>query len=187
MTTNHRETATLAAGCFWCVEAVFQRLRGVEKVVSGYTGGTLAHPLYEQVCTGATGHAEAVQITYDPEVISFEEILAVFWQTHDPTTRNRQGHDAGTQYRSGIFYHSEEQKAAAEKSKKEIDASGSLPAPIVTEIVPYTAFYQADWRHQEYYLTHPEEAYCQVVIAPKIRKLCREFPDKVTDDGRPAG
>jgi peptide-methionine (S)-S-oxide reductase len=181
------ETATLGGGCFWCVEAVFQSLKGVESVVSGYAGGHVAHPLYEQVCMGTTGHAEVVQITYDPEVISFEEILDVFWRTHDPTSRNRQGHDSGPQYRSIILYHSEEQRLVAEKSKKEADASGSWPTPIVTEIVPFTTFYQADLRHQEYYLTHPEEAYCQVVIDPKVRKLRKEFPGKVKDEPRNAG
>lgn len=173
------ETATLGAGCFWCVEAVFQSLKGVEKVVPGYAGGHVANPLYEQVCMGNTGHAETVQITFDPEVITFEEILSVFWRTHDPTTRNRQGHDAGPQYRSAIFYHTEEQRTAAEKSRDEMDASGRRPAPIVTEIVPYTNFYPADSRHKDYFLTHPEEAYCQVVIEPKIVKLRKEFPDKV--------
>ncbi len=173
------ETATLGAGCFWCVEAVFQSLKGVEHVVSGYAGGHVANPLYEQVCMGNTGHAEAVQITFDPEVISFDDILAVFWRTHDPTTKNRQGHDSGPQYRSVIFCHSEEQRITAEKSRREMDASGSWPAPIVTEIVPYTNFYPADARHRDYFLNHPEEAYCQVVIEPKIDKLRKNFPGKV--------
>ncbi len=173
------ETATLGAGCFWCVEAVFRNLKGVEKVVSGYAGGHVANPLYEQVCMGTTGHAEAVQVTYDPKVISFEDILSIFWRTHDPTTRNRQGHDSGPQYRSVILYHSEQQRIAAEESRNEMDASGRWPAPIVTEIVPFTNFYPADSRHQDYFLAHPEEAYCQVVIEPKIVKLRKEFPDKV--------
>jgi peptide-methionine (S)-S-oxide reductase len=181
------ETATLGGGCFWCVEAVFRSLKGVESVVSGYAGGNVACPLYEQVCLGTTGHAEVVQITYDPMVISFEEILDVFWRTHDPTTRNRQGHDSGTQYRSIILFHSEEQRITAEKSKREADASGSLPAPIVTEIVPFTAFYPADSRHQEYYLTHPDEAYCQVVIQPKIRKVKKVFPGKVKEEFQDIG
>ncbi|MRR58305.1 MAG: peptide-methionine (S)-S-oxide reductase [Deltaproteobacteria bacterium] len=176
------ETATLGAGCFWCVEAVFRSLKGVASVVSGYAGGTVAYPLYEQVCMGTTGHAEVVQITYDPGEISFGQILAVFWTTHDPTTRNRQGHDSGPQYRSIILYHSEEQRLAAEQSKKEADASGSWDAPIVTEIVPFTAFYHADGRHQEYYLTHPQEAYCQVVIDPKLVKLRKEFQCLVKDE-----
>jgi len=176
------ETATLGAGCFWCVEAVFRSLKGVASVVSGYAGGTVANPLYEQVCMGTTGHAEVVQITYDPEVISFEQILAVFWTSHNPTTRNRQGHDSGSQYRSIILYHSEEQRLTAEQSKREADASGAWDAPIVTEIVPFTAFYQADGRHQKYYLTHPQEAYCQVVIDPKLGKLRKEFQGLVKDE-----
>lgn len=179
--SENMETATLGAGCFWCVEAVFESLKGVEQVVSGYAGGTLAHPTYEQVCRGNTGHAETVQITFDPEVISFAEILDVFWRTHDPTTLNRQGHDSGTQYRSVIFYHNEEQKTIAEKSRREMDASGLWAAPIVTEIVPFTSFYKADGRHQNYYSTNPDEAYCQVVIDPKIRKLRKEFQDKLKD------
>ncbi|MEA5113625.1 MAG: peptide-methionine (S)-S-oxide reductase MsrA [Geobacteraceae bacterium] len=174
------ETSTLGAGCFWCVEAVFQGLKGVEKVVSGYAGGHVANPLYEQVCMGNTGHAEAVRITFDPEVITFEEILSVFWRTHDPTTKNRQGHDSGPQYRSVIFYHNEEQRKAAEKSRREMDASGYWPAPIVTEIAQFTNFYPADARHENYFATHPEEAYCQVVIEPKIVKLRKEFPDKIS-------
>lgn len=181
------ETATLGGGCFWCVEAVFRSLKGVESVVSGYAGGNVAYPLYEQVCLGTTGHAEVVQITYDPEVISFEVILDVFWRTHNPTTRNRQGHDSGPQYRSIILYHSDEQRRAAEKSKREADAAGFWPAPIVTEIVPFTAFYPADFRHQEYYLTHPDEAYCQVVIDPKIRAVRKGFPTMVKDEYPEAG
>ena len=175
------ETATLGAGCFWCVEAVFQSLRGVEQVVSGYSGGSLAHPTYEQVCRGTTGHAEVVQITFDPEVISFASILDVFWHTHDPTTRNRQGHDSGTQYRSVIFFHDEGQQAIAEKSRREMDALGLWPDAIVTEIVPFTAFYKADGRHRNYYLANPAEAYCKVVIDPKISKLRKVFQDKLKD------
>jgi peptide-methionine (S)-S-oxide reductase len=173
--SGKRETTTLGAGCFWCVEAVFQSLNGVEQVVSGYAGGSLAYPTYEQVCRGTTGHAEVVRITFDPEVISFADLLAVFWYSHDPTTLNRQGHDSGTQYRSVIFYHNDEQKTVAEKSKIDADESGLWPGPIVTEIVPFTAFYMADGRHQNYYLTNPDEAYCQVVIDPKLRKLSKEF------------
>lgn len=181
------ETATLGGGCFWCVEAVFQSLKGVESVVSGYAGGNVAFPLYEQVCLGTTGHAEVVQITFDPEEISFEEILDVFWHTHDPTTRNRQGHDSGPQYRSIILYHSEQQRIVAEKSRMETDASGIRPSPIVTEIVPFTAFYPADVRHQEFFLTHPEEAYCQVVIVPKIRTVRKVFPGKVKEEFQDSG
>jgi peptide-methionine (S)-S-oxide reductase len=173
------ETATLGGGCFWCLEAAYQCLKGVEKVVSGYAGGTLAYPLYEQVCRGTTGHAEVVQITFDPAVISYDEILSVFWCIHNPTTRNRQGHDSGTQYRSVIFYPSEEQRSVAEKSLREADASGVWTSPIVTELLPFTTFYQADERHQDYYLSHPEESYCQVVIEPKVAKLRKAFQDKV--------
>lgn len=173
------ETATLGGGCFWCLEAAYQCLKGVETVISGYAGGTLAYPLYEQVCLGTTGHAEVVQISFDPAVISFEEILSAFWCIHDPTTRNRQGHDSGTQYRSIIFYHSEEQRIAAERSLREANASGIWNNPIVTEIVPYTVFYKADGRHQDYFLSHPEEAYCQVVIEPKVTKLRKAFHDKL--------
>jgi peptide-methionine (S)-S-oxide reductase len=173
------ETATLGGGCFWCLEAAFQCLKGVEAVVSGYAGGTVAYPLYEQVCMGTTGHAEVVQITFDPSVISFKDILSVFWCIHNPTTRNRQGHDSGTQYRSIIFCHSEEQRIAAESSLREAEASGAWTGPIVTEIVPFTAFYKADGRHQDYFHSHPEEAYCQVVIEPKIAKLRKTFQDKL--------
>jgi len=177
--TDTREKATLGGGCFWCLEAAYQCLKGVETVVSGYAGGNLAYPLYEQVCLGTTGHAEVVQITFDPAVISYEEIISVFWSIHDPTTRNRQGHDSGTQYRSIIFYHSEEQRIAADKSLREANASGIWKNPIVTEIVPYSVFYKADGRHQDYYLSHPEEAYCQVVIEPKVTKLRKAFYDKL--------
>jgi len=175
------ETATLGGGCFWCMEAVFQGLKGVESVVPGYAGGHVPYPLYEQVCLGTTGHAEVVRITFDAEGISFGEILEVFWRTHDPTTRNRQGHDTGPQYRSLILYHDEQQRVVAEQSKHDADASGRWPAPLVTEIVPLNAFYPADSRHRDYYLTHPEDAYCQVVIEPKIRKLKKEFPDRVQE------
>ena len=185
--SEKRELATLGAGCFWCVEAVFRNLKGVEEVVSGYSGGALAYPIYEQVCTGATGHAEAVQITFDPEAISFSEILYVFWRTHDPTTVNRQGYDTGTQYRSVIFYHNEEQRVEAEKSKKEADESGLWPGPIVTEIAPYTNFYKAEEYHQDYYRMNPDQSYCQVVIDPKIRKMRKEFQDKLKEASEGAG
>ena len=174
-----REKATLGGGCFWCLEAAYQCLQGVESVVSGYAGGTLAYPLYEQVCMGTTGHAEVVQITFNPALITYEDILSVFWCIHDPTTRNRQGHDTGTQYRSVIFYHSEEQRRVAESSLRDAEASGVWTGPIVTEVVPYTAFYPADERHQNYFRSHPEEAYCQVVIEPKIAKLRKAFQDKL--------
>jgi peptide-methionine (S)-S-oxide reductase len=171
------ETATLGAGCFWCVEAVFQDFKGVHQVVSGYAGGTVKNPTYRQVCAGTTGHAEAVQITFDPEVISFADLLHVFWRTHDPTTLNRQGADVGAQYRSVIFYHNEEQKAIAEKSKRETAASGLWPNPIVTEIVPFTNFYKAEDYHQNYFNLNPNQPYCQLVIDPKVRKFRKNFKD----------
>jgi len=180
MSEKH-EIATLGAGCFWCVEAVFQNLRGVERVVSGYAGGSPAYPTYEQVCRGTTGHAEAVQLTFDPEVISYPEILDVFWRTHDPTTPNRQGYDTGTQYRSVIFVHNGEQKTVAEQSKAAAGSAGLWPNPIVTEIVPFTNFYPAEEHHQDYYRSNPDQPYCQVVIDPKIRKLKKDFADKLKE------
>lgn len=167
--------ATFAGGCFWCTEAVFQRLRGVEKVVSGYTGGELANPTYEQVCTGQTGHAEAVEITFDPSTISYEDLLHVFFKTHDPTTLNRQGADVGTQYRSAIFYHDEAQKAAAERIIRELDASGEFGRPIVTEVAPAGPYYPAEDYHVDFYDRNREYGYCRVVIDPKIQKLYKEF------------
>ncbi len=180
MGTQH-ETATLAAGCFWCVEAVFVRLRGVAGVVSGYAGGTVENPTYEEVCTGRTGHAEAIQITFDPEVISFGEILEVFWRSHDPTTLNRQGADHGTQYRSAIFCHDERQREIALASKRE--AQALWPDPVVTEIVPFTGFYRAEGYHQEFYRYNREQPYCRIVIAPKIAKLEKEFAPRLKDPG----
>ncbi len=179
--SDKREVATLGGGCFWCVEAVYQDLKGVHSVVSGYAGGTIKNPTYEQICTGRTGHAEVAQITFDPEVISYEDILYVFWRTHDPTTLNRQGADIGTQYRSVIFYHNEEQKAIAEKSKRETDASGLWSNPIVTEISPLPEFYEAEGYHQNYYRTNPNQPYCRVVIDPKVSKFRKEFQDKLKD------
>lgn len=179
--SDKREVATFGAGCFWCVEAVFQDLKGVEQVVSGYAGGTVDNPTYHQVCSGTTGHAEVTQITYDPEIISFAELLEVFWRTHDPTTLNRQGADVGTQYRSAIFYHNDEQKAIAEKSKQETDASGLWPNPIVTEIVPFRNFYKAEGYHQNYYRNNPYQPYCRMVIDPKVRKLRKEFGAKLKE------
>lgn len=175
------ETATLGAGCFWCVEAVFQELRGVQHVESGYAGGTVEHPTYEQVCRGITGHAEAVQITFDPQIITFEELLDVFWRTHDPTTLNRQGPDVGTQYRSAIFYHTEQQHQGAEKSKQEANAAGLWPSPIVTEIVPFTNFYPAEAYHQNFYRENPYQPYCSVMINPKLQKLRKEFAEKLAN------
>jgi peptide-methionine (S)-S-oxide reductase len=173
------ETATFGAGCFWCVEAIFLDLQGVHKVVSGYAGGTVQNPTYQQVCSGTTGHAEVTQITFDPEVISYEELLYVFWRTHDPTTLNRQGADVGTQYRSVIFYHDEAQKAIAEQSKQETDASDLWPNPIVTEIVPFEHFYEAEAYHQNYYHLNPNQPYCRLVIDPKVQKFRKTFQDQL--------
>ncbi len=178
-TDKNMEVATFGAGCFWCVEAVFQRLNGVEKVVSGYCGGTVADPTYKQICTGNTGHAEVCQITYDPKKITYDELLEVFWQTHNPTTLNRQGNDVGTQYRSAIFYHNDTQKALAEKYKKELDASGAFNQPIVTEITALPTFYAAEDYHQNYYNENSNQGYCQFVIVPKIEKLKKVFANKL--------
>ena len=173
------ETATFGSGCFWCTEAVFERLNGVHKVVSGYAGGTVENPTYEQVCSGKTGHAEVTQITYDPKVITYDELLEVFWRTHDPTTLNRQGNDVGTQYRSVIFYHNEEQKRLAEKYKEELNKSGAWDKPIVTEIKPFTNFYPAENYHQNYYDNNPAQPYCSFVITPKVEKFEKVFKDKL--------
>jgi peptide-methionine (S)-S-oxide reductase len=173
------ETATFGAGCFWCVEAVFQQLEGVKTVVSGYTGGKVENPTYRQVSAGTTGHAEVIQLTYDPKVVTFPELLEVFWQTHDPTTLNRQGADVGTQYRSAVFYHTPEQKALAEKYKQELDASGAFNSPIVTEIVPVGKFYKAEDYHQNYYNLNSSQPYCSYVITPKLEKLKKVFKDKL--------
>jgi peptide-methionine (S)-S-oxide reductase len=177
-------TATFGAGCFWCIEAVYQELQGVQRVVSGYAGGTVEHPTYEQVCMGRTGHAEVIQVTFDPTVITFAELLDVFWRVHDPTTLNRQGPDVGTQYRSAIFYHDEQQRLIAEKSKQEVEASGLWPRPIVTEITPCTNFYQAEVYHQDYYRQNPHQPYCFVMIDPKLQKLRKEFPEKLKEPQR---
>lgn len=173
------DTATLGAGCFWCVEAVFQNLNGVVSVTSGYSGGTISNPSYKEVCAGTTGHAEVCNVVYDPSKISFDEILEVFWKTHDPTTMNRQGNDVGTQYRSAIFYHSEKQKELAEKYKKELNASGAFDKPIVTEISPYTNFYKAEDYHQDYYNQNGDQPYCRFVIQPKVEKFKKVFSDKL--------
>ncbi len=177
-----KEIATLGGGCFWCLEAIFKELRGVEKVVSGYSGGNLPNPTYREVCTGNTGHAEAVQITFDPEIIKFREILEIFFTIHDPTTLNRQGADIGTQYRSVIFYHTLEQKEAAEKVIAELEANKLWDAPIVTEVVPFKAFYEAEEYHQEYFERNPEQPYCRVVIAPKVAKFRKQFLAKLKKD-----
>ncbi len=168
-TMNHTETAVLGGGCFWCMEAEFQRIPGVKSVASGFAGGTTANPTYQQVCTGETGHAEVTKIEFDPQKISYEKLLSYFWDAHDPTTLNRQGADVGTQYRSVIFYSSEAQKEAAIKSKA--DAQKNFKSPIVTEIVPLKTFYQAEDYHQDYYNNNSSAPYCQVVIRPKVEKL----------------
>ncbi len=178
----NREIATLAGGCFWCLEAVFEQLKGVEKVESGYSGGTVANPTYEQVCTGTTGHAEAVQITFDPAVISFEDLLGVFFTIHDPTTLNRQGMDVGPQYRSAIFYHDEAQKAAAERVIAEMEQAGVWDDPIVTEVTPFTAFYPAEDYHRRYFQLHPDQPYCRAVIAPKVAKFRKKYLDRLKLD-----
>jgi peptide-methionine (S)-S-oxide reductase len=174
-----REIATLGGGCFWCLEAVYDEVAGVEDVVSGYAGGAVAHPSYAQVGSGRTGHAEVVQVTFDPRVISYQELLEVFFTIHDPTTPNRQGHDIGPQYRSIILYHSPEQHAVARETIARLDAAGIWGAPIVTEIEPYTVFYPAEDYHQEYFRNNPEQAYCQVVVAPKVVKARKEFMQKL--------
>ena len=176
---DNLQKATFGSGCFWCTEAIFERLKGVKSVVSGYSGGKVENPTYEEVCTGTTGHAEVTQITYDPAVISFDELLEVFWKTHDPTTLNRQGNDVGPQYRSVIFYHNEEQKKLAEKYKYVLEKSGAWEKPIVTEISPFTKFYPAEDYHQEYYENNPNQGYCAFVIAPKIEKFEKVFKDKL--------
>jgi peptide-methionine (S)-S-oxide reductase len=176
---NVKEIATLAGGCFWCLEAVFADLRGVEKVESGYSGGATDNPTYGQVCSGTTGHAEVVQVTFDPKLISFKEILEIFFVIHDPTTINRQGADAGTQYRSAIYFHTPEQKMITEQVIKEINASGIWNAPIVSEVAPVRVFYKAEDYHQEYYKNNPEQMYCQLVIAPKVSKFRKQFTDRL--------
>ena len=178
-TSSTQEVATLGGGCFWCLEAVFDELNGVERVESGYAGGTVPNPSYEAVCAEITGHAEVVQVTFNPQVISFKEILEVFFTIHDPTTLNRQGADVGTQYRSVIFYHTPEQQAVAAQVIQELTAAGVWKARIVTELVPFTAFYRAEDYHQEFFQRHPEQLYCQFVIAPKVSKLRKEFLAKL--------
>jgi len=173
------QVATFGSGCFWCTEAIFERLNGIVKVESGYSGGKVENPTYEEVCTGSTGYAEVTQITYDPSTISYDELLEVFWKTHDPTTLNRQGNDVGTQYRSVIFYHNEEQKKLAEKYKSELDKSGAWDKPIVTEISPFTNFYPAEGYHQDYYENNPNQGYCAFVIAPKVEKFEKVFKNKL--------
>jgi peptide-methionine (S)-S-oxide reductase len=173
------ETATFGGGCFWCTEAVMQPLKGVEQVVSGYMGGKTVNPTYEQICTGTTGHAEVIQVTYDPALVSYAQLLQVFWQTHDPTTLNQQGADMGTQYRSVVFYHTPEQKAEAEKYRKKLDEAKIFDDPIVTEITAAEKFYPAEKYHQNYYRLNPDKSYCRAVIGPKMKKLKELFSDKL--------
>ena len=176
---HNTEVTTLGAGCFWCVEAIYQRLDGVEKVESGYSGGSVKNPSYEEVCTGRTGHAEVIQVTFDPLKISFKELLSVFFRTHDPTTLNKQGADVGTQYRSAIFYHSDEQRKTAEEVKKETDAAKIWDDPTVTEISPFFGFYKAEEYHQNYYNQNSYQPYCMMVINPKLSKFKKEFGSKL--------
>ncbi|MBX7151224.1 peptide-methionine (S)-S-oxide reductase MsrA [bacterium] len=177
--SNPLDTATFGAGCFWCVEAVFQRLKGVQSVTSGYSGGNVDNPTYQQVCTGQTGHAEVCQITYDPKQIGFLDLLEVFFQTHDPTTLNQQGGDHGTQYRSAIFYHNDEQRQLAEKVKTELNAAGAYPNPIVTEIAAFKKFYKAEDYHQNYFNANGNQPYCSYVIKPKLEKFKKVFKEKL--------
>jgi peptide-methionine (S)-S-oxide reductase len=177
--TVHTEVATLGGGCFWCLEAVFDELRGVEEVVSGYSGGTVPDPTYEQVCRGNTGHAEVVQVTFDPAVVSFREILEVYFSIHDPTTLNRQGADVGTQYRSVVFYHTPEQKRVAEEVITELEEASIWDDPIVTEVTPSGTFYGAENYHQQYFRRNQRQPYCQVVVAPKVAKFRKQHLDRL--------
>jgi peptide-methionine (S)-S-oxide reductase len=179
--TTQLETATFGSGCFWCTEAVFDRLKGVKSVVSGYTGGHLKDPTYEQVCSGTTGHAEVIQVTFDPNEISYPQLLRVFWNTHDPTTLNQQGHDVGTQYRSAVFYHTDQQRNLAEYYKQQLDTSKVFKAPIVTEIVPFKTFYPAEKYHQDYFELNPSQQYCSFVIRPKVEKFEQAFGELIED------
>ena len=179
MENNLQETATLAAGCFWCVEAVFDDLKGVEDVVSGYAGGHTENPTYQEVCSETTGHAEVVQIKFDPEMLSFADLLRVFFSVHDPTTLNRQGNDVGSSYRSAIFYHSDEQKQTAEEIIKEVTEAAIYDKPIVTEVTEFTNFYAAENYHQEYFSNNPNQPYCAAVVAPKVAKFRKNFVDRL--------
>lgn len=173
------DAATLAGGCFWCIEAVFREVDGVESVISGYTGGTTANPTYQEVCNDETGHAEAVQVTFDPAKISYRQVLEIFFSVHDPTTLNRQSGDTGTQYRSAIFYHNEQQKRIAEELIRELNKSGLWKKPIVTQIAPLNKFYPAEDYHREYFSRHPEERYCQMVISPKVNKFRKQWAKRL--------
>ncbi|HEX6938863.1 MAG TPA: peptide-methionine (S)-S-oxide reductase MsrA [Longimicrobiales bacterium] len=179
MSGSRTEVATLAGGCFWCLEAVFELLRGVEKVEPGYSGGRVERPTYEEVCSGTTGHAEVVQVTFDPDVIGYRDLLDVFFTIHDPTQLDRQGPDVGTQYRSAIFYHSPAQREAAEQAIRDLEAEGVWERPIVTRVEPFEAFYPAEEYHREYYRRHPTQPYCMAVIAPKVAKARKRFLDRL--------
>lgn len=179
MSTDHTEVATLGGGCFWCIDTLFRDLKGVEKVVSGYSGGETVNPTYKDVCSGRTGHAEVIEVTFDPTVLSFRDLLGVFFTVHDPTTLNRQGGDVGEQYRSVILYHSPEQRAIAQQVIDELTSEHVWDDPIVTQLVPFTAFYPAEEYHQEYYALNPEQPYCQVVIAPKVAKFRKKYLDRL--------
>ncbi|GAB2769563.1 peptide-methionine (S)-S-oxide reductase MsrA [Salinimicrobium soli] len=173
------EVATFAGGCFWCTEAVFQRVAGVEKVVSGFTGGNIKNPAYREVISGRTGHAEAIQLHFNPEIVSYEELLNIFFSTHDPTTLNRQQNDVGTQYRSAVFYHSEEQKNTVQKVIRQLEEEEVFSDPIVTQVGEAKEFYEAEEEHHNYYNSHPEQPYCRVIIDPKVQKLRNKFADKL--------
>lgn len=179
MTAARMEVATLAGGCFWCLEAVFDQLEGVEDVVSGYSGGHVPNPSYKHVCTGETGHAEVVQISFNPDVLSYRDLLKVFFAIHEPTTLNRQGGDVGTQYRSAVFTHNDEQERIAEEVIAELTQSGIWDDPIVTEVVPFEAFYPAEDYHQEYFANNPNQPYCQMVVAPKVAKFRKQFVERL--------
>jgi peptide-methionine (S)-S-oxide reductase len=179
MNTTTMDTITLGAGCFWCVEAIFESLKGVEEVKSGYSGGAVKNPSYKEVCAGTTGHAEVCQVVYDPNIISLKEILEVFWQTHDPTTLNRQGADTGTQYRSAIFYHSDDQKEIAQEYFNKLDDAGAFINPIVTEITAFTNFYSAEDYHQDYFEQNGDQPYCSAIIRPKMEEFKKVFADKL--------
>lgn len=179
MSNSTREFATVAGGCFWCLDAVFRELRGVERVESGYAGGTTVNPTYRDVCSGTTGHAEVVQVTFDPSVISFKDLLGVFFTIHDPTTLNRQGADMGTQYRSAVFYHTPEQKATTEQVIAELTRDQVWDDPIVTQVAPFTKFYGAETSHQDYFSRNQEQPYCEIVIAPKVAKFRKAYLDRL--------
>lgn len=176
------QTATFAGGCFWCTEAIFKRLKGVMSVMVGFTGGQRENPSYEQVVTGVTGHAEAIQLMFDPSVISYDKLVEIFFATHNPTSLNKQDYDEGTQYRSAIFYHNEKQKEIAEKIKQDVETSGKYDKPIITEITPFTAFYPADKHHEDFYDKNRNTPYCQLIIDPKIQKLLKEFSQDIKDE-----